>query len=108
MPQSYHFPRPTSLDSLPLVPSPLILHPSPVVSPSYPVARVAAAVAAVASLAVVLAACGGAPPPQPPAPLSLKHDPQPTTAAISVADLMTRLYVFSDDSMMGREAGTAG
>ncbi len=35
-----------------------------------------------------------------------KHDPQPTTPAITPADLMTRLYIFADDSMMGREAGT--
>jgi hypothetical protein len=29
---------------------------------------------------------------------------RPTTAAISAADLMTRLYIFADDSMMGRDA----
>jgi hypothetical protein len=40
------------------------------------------------------------------ASLPLKHTPQPTTAAISPADLMTRLYIFADDSMMGREVGT--
>ena len=38
----------------------------------------------------------------------LKHDPRPTVPAITAADLMTRLYIFSDDSMMGREAGTPG
>jgi hypothetical protein len=38
----------------------------------------------------------------------LKHDPRPTVPAITAADLMTRLYIFSDDSMMGREAGTTG
>ncbi|HET7464867.1 MAG TPA: M28 family peptidase [Longimicrobium sp.] len=38
----------------------------------------------------------------------LKHAPQPTTAAITAADAMTRLYILADDSMMGREAGTAG
>jgi hypothetical protein len=42
------------------------------------------------------------------APLPLKHAPRPTTAAITPADLMTRLYIFADDSMMGREAGTVG
>jgi Peptidase family M28 len=46
----------------------------------------------------------------PPAPVShslpLKHAPASTTAAITPADLMTRLYIYSDDSMMGREAGT--
>lgn len=40
--------------------------------------------------------------------LPLKHAPRPTTSAITVDDLMTRLYVFADDSMMGREAGTFG
>ena len=40
------------------------------------------------------------------ASLPLKHAPQPTTTAITPADLMTRLYIFADDSMMGREVGT--
>jgi len=39
-------------------------------------------------------------------PLPLKHAPQPTAPAITAADLMTRLYIFADDSMMGREVGT--
>jgi hypothetical protein len=38
--------------------------------------------------------------------LPLKLAPRPTTAAISAADLMTRLYIFADDSMMGRQVGT--
>jgi hypothetical protein len=38
----------------------------------------------------------------------LKHRAQPTTAGITAKDLMTRLYVFADDSMLGREAGTEG
>ncbi|MGZ8458481.1 MAG: M28 family metallopeptidase [Gemmatirosa sp.] len=42
------------------------------------------------------------------AALPLKHAPRPTAAPISAADLMTRLYIFADDSMMGREAGTVG
>jgi hypothetical protein len=42
------------------------------------------------------------------APLPLKHRPQPTTAGITAADLMNRLYIFADDSMMGRETGTTG
>jgi len=42
------------------------------------------------------------------APLPLKHTPEPTSAAISAKDLMTRLYIFADDSMMGRETGTRG
>src|SRR5260370_26454125 len=40
--------------------------------------------------------------------LPLKHPPQPTVAAITAGDLATRLYIFSDDSMQGREAGAAG
>jgi hypothetical protein len=40
------------------------------------------------------------------APLPLKHAPQPTAPAITAGDLMTRLYIFADDSMMGREVGT--
>lgn len=31
-----------------------------------------------------------------------------TVASITPADLRTRLYIYADDSMMGREAGTAG
>ncbi|HEY2825773.1 MAG TPA: M28 family peptidase [Gemmatimonadales bacterium] len=46
--------------------------------------------------------------PQPATTLPLKHAAQPTTAAITAADLMTRLYIFADDSMQGREAGTIG
>ncbi|HEY0929447.1 MAG TPA: hypothetical protein VGE27_05970, partial [Gemmatimonas sp.] len=41
-------------------------------------------------------------------PLPLKHDPKPTTAAITSQDLMTRLYIFADDSMSGRDVGTEG
>jgi hypothetical protein len=44
----------------------------------------------------------------PPTTLPLKRPPQRTTSAITTGDLMSRLYVFADDSMMGREAGTAG
>lgn len=40
--------------------------------------------------------------------LPLKLDPKPTKAAITAEDLMTRVYQFADDSMMGREAGTLG
>ena len=40
--------------------------------------------------------------------LPLKHAPRPTTPAITAGDLMTRLYVFADDSMLGREVGTLG
>jgi hypothetical protein len=40
------------------------------------------------------------------AALPLKHAPARTQTAITPADLMTRLYLYSDDSMMGRLAGT--
>jgi len=38
--------------------------------------------------------------------LPLKHAPLATQTAITAADLMTRLYLYADDSMMGRSAGT--
>lgn len=40
------------------------------------------------------------------AALPLKYAATPTVAAITPSDLMSRLYVFADDSMMGRQAGT--
>jgi hypothetical protein len=40
------------------------------------------------------------------APLPLTRAPRPTVPAITAADLMSRLYPFAADSMMGREAGT--
>ena len=40
------------------------------------------------------------------ATLPFKHAPARTQAAITPADLMTRLYLYSDDSMMGRLAGS--
>src|SRR5213079_1021110 len=36
------------------------------------------------------------------------HRPAPTVPAITPGDLMTRLYIYADDSMEGREAGTPG
>jgi len=38
--------------------------------------------------------------------LPLRHAAAPTKTAITPADLMTRLYLYADDSMMGRAAGT--
>jgi hypothetical protein len=38
--------------------------------------------------------------------LPLKHAPARTQTAITPADLMTRLYIYSDDSLMGRMAGS--
>ena len=43
---------------------------------------------------------------KPAAALPLTLDPKPTTAAITAADLMTRVYRFADDSMRGRLAGS--
>jgi len=40
------------------------------------------------------------------AALPLKHAPLATQTAITPADLMTRVYLYADDSMMGRSAGT--
>lgn len=40
--------------------------------------------------------------------LPLKLAPKPTKPEITAEDLMTRLYQFADDSMMGRDAGTLG
>ncbi len=69
-------------------------------------ALVAASALGVPALARAQAAADAVPAPA--APLPLKHAPQPTTGDITAADLMTRLYIFADDSMMGREAGTLG
>jgi hypothetical protein len=46
--------------------------------------------------------------PLPATTLPLKLAPRPTKPEITAADLMTRLYIFADDSMQGREAGTIG
>jgi hypothetical protein len=40
------------------------------------------------------------------APLPLKYKARPTVAAITACDLMSRSYIYSDDSMMGRRVGT--
>ena len=50
----------------------------------------------------------GAVVPLPTTRLPRTRQPRPTSAAISAGDLMTRLYIFADDSMQGREAGTIG
>ena len=41
-------------------------------------------------------------------PLPLKRAPTPTHPEITAADLMSRLYQYSDDSMQGRETGQLG
>lgn len=73
--------------------------------------RLSIAAAALVAPALLLAQGEQAPTsvvPLPATTLPLKHDPQPTSPEISAKDLMTRLYIFADDSMQGREAGTAG
>jgi Predicted aminopeptidases len=40
--------------------------------------------------------------------LPLKYAARPTSPAITPADLMSRLYVFADDSMLGRQVGFEG
>ena len=40
--------------------------------------------------------------------LPLKHAGKPTQTAITASDAMTRLYIFADDSMMGRGLGEPG
>jgi hypothetical protein len=73
--------------------------------------RVFAALSSVALLGSIAAAQAGPPVSLPPVArpeLPLKFPPKPTTAAITPLDLMSRLYVFADDSMQGREAGTPG
>lgn len=75
------------------------------------------------AVAVFLSACAashptddtGTTPPPPPPPvvgsstiLPLKFAPRPTETAITAVDLMTRIYIFADDSMQGRGTGTEG
>ncbi|MGH7522732.1 MAG: M28 family peptidase [Gemmatimonadales bacterium] len=43
---------------------------------------------------------------EPSQPLPLKYVGPPTVPAITAGDLMTRLYKYADDSMMGRDVGT--
>ena len=59
--------------------------------------------------AVTLFAVACAPPPKPnPFGNFLKNRPEPTDSTITEKDLKTRMYVFADDSMMGRQAGREG
>lgn len=46
--------------------------------------------------------------PAPATKLPRTHAPKKTKSDITADDLMTRLYIFADDSMQGRDAGTAG
>ncbi len=42
------------------------------------------------------------------AELPRQHTPEPTTAGITVRDVMTRTYIIADDSMEGRDTGRRG
>jgi hypothetical protein len=55
-------------------------------------------------IAAFAAACASNPAPR----SETAAAPGPTQPAITAADLRSRLYVFADDSMQGREAGTQG
>ena len=64
-----------------------------------------------AGIAGAIGACARTPAPAGPTPtgeLPRTHAARPTTGAITPADLMTRLYILADDSMLGREASTIG
>ena len=60
------------------------------------------------TVAATILVCGAVPPASAQQPLPMKHTGKPTVPAITPADAMTRLYIFADDSMMGREAGSEG
>ncbi len=61
----------------------------------------------IAAATLFVVAC--APPPKPNLFGNfLKNRPEPTDSAITEKDLKTRMYVFADDSMMGRQAGREG
>lgn len=61
-------------------------------------------------MAVLVAGCRPMDPTLTPVsgPLPLKYSGPSTVLATTAGDLMTRLYVFSDDSMLGRRAGDIG
>ena len=67
---------------------------------------VATASVAVALAAPALVAQQTCPAVQPGASMPLKYHGSSTVAAITPCDLMTRLYIYADDSLHGREAGT--
>jgi hypothetical protein len=60
-----------------------------------------------AALLAALAACAPSQP-RTPAPAAAPRAAGPTEGAITEADLRLRLGIVADDSMLGREAGTAG
>lgn len=60
----------------------------------------------VTALGVTAASAAAQTQPPIPAHLPMKHAAHATVPAITPQDLMTRLYIFADDSMGGRPAGT--
>src|SRR4051812_24958953 len=56
--------------------------------------------------AAALAGCSSTPAPSSGTPTTTGTST--TNAAITAADLRQRLFIYADDSMMGRKAGTAG
>src|SRR3954470_24893530 len=57
--------------------------------------------------AAVMTACASAPTSST-TPTSTANIASATSAAITAADLRHRLFIYADDSMMGRKAGTPG
>jgi hypothetical protein len=68
----------------------------------------AVATVALAITAPALSAQQKCPATAPGTTMPLKYHGGPTVAAITPCDLMTRLYIYADDSLRGREAGTPG
>ncbi|MEO7043086.1 MAG: M28 family peptidase [Gemmatimonadaceae bacterium] len=66
----------------------------------------AALTVALALVAPALSAQQKCPAVEPGVTMPLKYHGGPTVPAITACDLMTRLYIYSDDSLRGREAGT--
>ena len=87
-----------------------IINPSPLHETSVSHRSISRSVAAL-SVALALAAPGlsaqqTCPAVESGATMPLKYKGGPTVAAITPCDLMTRLYIYADDSLRGREAGT--
>src|SRR5438876_498994 len=57
---------------------------------------------------LMLAMAGASASAQAPKELPRTHRPEPTTADITVRDVMTRTYIIADDSMEGRDTGRRG
>jgi len=71
------------------------------------ISRAAAALTVASALvAPALSAQQKCPAVEPGVTMPLKYHGGPTVPAITPCDLMTRLYIYSDDSLRGREAGT--